>query len=246
MKSREEYEASIYAKKDALIEKRKKNIRMAAATLSVVICLGAAAVALPAISDSATEADSMNNANSQSQKVSSEDVAEYFTFAQAFGETSKVNGALSDEGYTAVYDNSISTNKKETQTEIAFEEEAAADSEENEGYFEDGFSFNGNSSTQAPHGGAELSPGKSYEAAYAQLTDEEKAEIDESKTMTTVSRNADGSGYFTVYFSTDEKMIIIKVDSETYEFIERTEKQMNGSEYSLPYSPTTQPPENGQ
>lgn len=65
MKSREEYESSIFAKRDALIAKRKKNIRMTVSALSVVLCLGAAAVAIPNLIEKAET----SNASSATQSA---------------------------------------------------------------------------------------------------------------------------------------------------------------------------------
>lgn len=47
MKSRKEYEASIFAKRDALLEKRKKTITAVTSALCIVLCFAAAAIFMP-------------------------------------------------------------------------------------------------------------------------------------------------------------------------------------------------------
>ena len=78
MKSREEYEASIYKKRDALLAKRKKKIQMTVSAMSIIICLATAAVALPKFMDKADEsqAPSVTNAASGNAITENKFIAE--------------------------------------------------------------------------------------------------------------------------------------------------------------------------
>lgn len=153
MKSREEYEASIYKKRDALLAKRKKNIRMTVTALSVIICLSAAVFAMPKLMDKAdkTQLPSVTNAASGKGAAENEDgtyPASFDAFqTQSSHKTSDYAEYWNDYAhntYDAAFDNNGASEKnikedemiehltmseiyRMPETEIALETEIAAE-----------------------------------------------------------------------------------------------------------------------
>ena len=264
MKNREEYEASIFAKRDALLKKRKNNIRAAVSVICIVFCIGAASLAIPEmktkISDEQTEnltqeeittesKDELFDTNgiydySESDDIKTGGSADNFGNNNYFAAGSVVQN---DNSSLPPADNKFNRNDAiEVQTEIALETEI--------------YKENGNKSevspTKAPSLNGKPQPTttvnpsfsdnaeiKAIDAAYGYLTDEQKAKVDtDAHKDVTVTRNADGTEYFTVIFHIDEGAYLVSVDSKTFEFInfkERKSTTQAVSQITPAYNPNT-------
>lgn len=265
MKSREEYEASIFAKRNAVLAKRKKKIQMTVSAMSIIICLSAAAFAMPKLTDKADEAalPSANNAASgkgiteNKIKESNAVFDEIGTFIADYDVTK------AHSNHTAVFDATADVEETEEvndeiehltrneiysmpETEIALETEIAVENGAEESPAGDKqFGF------ESPDGGFDIesiepssSSKKTYTteeitaAAESCLSASDAENIISDKTNAVVSRKSDGTTTYTVYFYTSEKKITVKL-SDSLELIEITEKDNAGgtSQIAPAYNP---------
>lgn len=260
MKSREEYEASIFAKRDALLVKRKKNIRMAASAISVVICLGAAAVAIPVLSEKPEEAALPSATNAASGVTENKFVAEMFDEAA----TQAANGVIIAADNTAVFDRNAEKPEGVEDGEIEYftfystfntedviqhmpATEIAVEDAEGE-YYTNGRNFGCEAPKDAMTPDAESTQPsaskKTYtteevvEAATKHLSQDDTDKIINNKTNAVVSRKSDGTTSYTVYFYTADKKITVKLSSEL-ELLEIKEKDNTGDavQISPAYNP---------
>ncbi len=261
MKSREEYEASIFAKRDALTAKRKKNLHMATATLSVVICLGAAAVAIPNLIDTTdeTQLPSVTNAASgiTENKIHSESHNEIFTFPVAydaahsyveqhnFGYNDAVQDAIENESDEYV---AFSGEVYFPESELAVEEEATA-SPVTDGKVSNIIDGEGVIEPDGIESGANVQGEKPSKKNYTteEIVAEAKKHINDTdkiiddKTNVTVSRNANGTTTYTAYFYTADKRITVELDGNL-KLIEVKEKDNSGNgttQIAPAYNPNT-------
>lgn len=267
MKSREEYEKSIYAKRDALIMKKKQRIATATSLLCVVICFVAAAIFLPKnLNKAAFDTTTSTTMPSTTAPTTVEDLTgmggETVYFDDAEGEIEE--GELSAEkeedillhtmidNYTKPATTVKATTKKQnqfgytpegsdekgagavTQTEIGITEIAL----ETEIYWEDGSRPNKPSTTVKPIFNDHAEE-KAIDAAFGYLTDEQKAKVDmDAHIDVSVTRNADGTEYFTVHLDTADGAYLVSVDSKTFEFVNFRElKKTTGTMVSQGYNP---------
>lgn len=270
MKSRSEYEKSIYAKRDALIMKRKQRIATITSLLCVVLCFAAAAVFLPkSIRKSALDTTTSTTVPSTTVPTTVEDLVGMGCEAEQFFDDSG-EAEIEEEYYTYItmtenytkpattvkasqkqfsaaggfgYDGTVAENSAETaiavatQTEIAFETEI---------YWEDGSRPNRPSTTVKPLFNDHAEE-KAIDAAFGYLTDEQKAKVDmDAHIDVSVTRNADGTEYFTVHLDTADGAYLVSVDSKTFEFVNFRElKKTTGTMVSQGYNPdatTAKPP----
>lgn len=275
MKSRDEYEKSIYAKRDALIMKRKQKIATATSLLCVVICFAAAAVFLPkTLNKTAFDTTTSTTAPTTAEDLlvgMGEEAVEFFDDA---GEATE--GAKSEyeqdityftyalESYTKPhttvkstqkqfsaggfgFDGTASENSAETalpvatNTEIGITEIAL----ETEIVWEDGSKPAKPSTTVKPIFNDHAEE-KAIDAARGYLSDEQKAKIDpDAHIDVSVTRNADGSEYFTVHFDTADGAYLVSVDSKTFELVKIKELSKTTMTVSQGYNPnetTAKPP----
>jgi hypothetical protein len=276
VKSREEYEKSIYAKRDALIMKKKQRIATATSLLCVVICFVAAAIFLPKnLNKAAFDTTTSTTIPSTTAPTTVEDLAGLGGEAGLFDESGEVEAeetqsAVKVEHYTCLttmIDNYTkpattvkATTKKQnqfgytpegsdekgagtvTQTEIGITEIAL----ETEIYWEDGSRPNKPSTTVKPIFNDHAEE-KAIDAAFGYLTDEQKAKVDmDAHIDVSVTRNADGTEYFTVHLDTADGAYLVSVDSKTFEFVNFRElKKTTGTMVSQGYNPngtTAKPP----
>lgn len=257
MKSREEYEASIFAKRDALIAKRKKNIRMVSVALSIMLCIGATAVVLPMfrVIDEAAPPSATNAANSNGI-TENKFIAEMFDEAstQAAGDvmitedsdTAVLNGNAEkpesveegDAEYFTFYHtfNADGIIQHTPITEIALETEIAIENAEGEcPTVNKQFGYDSVQDALAPdvQSTKPSASNKTYtteeitEAAKNYLSENDTENIIEDKTNSVVSRKSDGTTSYTVYFYTSEKKITVKLSSELA-LLEIKEKDNSG------------------
>ena len=271
MKNREEYEASIFAKRDALLEKRKRITAAATSALCIALCFVAAAVFLPKslnksnsdlTSTAATTVpsttlpaaeelvgmggesgvfDAAGAIENESNEAEAEDV-EHFTFNETYTKyvtypaTKKQPASNKYFGYSPEGSSENDTTAAASEiTEIALETEI---------YWEDGkpeaTTKRTNTSTTAKPIYNDHAEEKAIEAALGYLTDEQRAKVDSDAHIdVTVTRNADGSEYFTVILHTNEGAYLVSVDSKTFEFVKFSERKNSTQAVSQGYNPNT-------
>lgn len=255
MKSREEYEASIYKKRDALLAKRKKNIRMAVSALSVVVCLGAAAFAVPELADksdetqvpSATNASSGNGITENKSEENKAVFDEIGTYLADFSvtktqsnHTAVFNGNTAEEAVQSaegIEYLTMSEIYRIPETEIVADNAGTTAKASSSGYEDkftggEGFGFK-------PSGGSlgaeSIEPDSSESYSTEEITSAAKKHLSEGdadkiiadKTNAVVSRKSDGTTTYTVYFYTAEKKITVKLSSGL-DLIEITQKDISG------------------
>lgn len=223
MKNREEYEASIYAKRDALLAKRKKNIRMTVSALSIVLCFCAAALTMPKMISKTPDEQSTS---SETAAASAEnDIAE---------EKIEAEGTAEHEEYVQ-----FSTKVQTYQKPDAHSEEIHDDSAEEEigaenvGHTQ--FAYNPDDADllyqritnpampEAPHTTKKASSMGKYTnneiiaAAYSCLTAEEQKAVEGVEPFVTATRTSDGEEYYDILYTTDRGKIKVTVNAENLE-----------------------------
>ncbi len=273
MKNREEYEASIFAKRDALLEKRKRITAAATSALCIALCFAAAAVFLPkslnkSNSDLTSTAatvpsttlpaveelvgmggetgvfDAAGAIDNESNEAEAEEVERFtlndtYTRLVTYPATKKHPASNKYFGYSPEGSSEKDTTAAAAETtEIALETEI---------YWEDGSrpvagtqKPGSTPSTTAKPIYNDHAEEKAIEAAFGYLTDEQRAKVDSDAHIdVTVTRNADGSEYFTVILHTDEGAYLVSVDSKTFEFVKFKELKKSTQAVSQGYNPDT-------
>ncbi|MBQ3045040.1 MAG: hypothetical protein IJD49_03725 [Clostridia bacterium] len=256
MKSREEYEASIYKKRDALLAKRKKNIRMTVTALSVMLCLGAAVLAMPKLMNKAEEAQASSVTKAASGNGIKENKIEetkavfdeaktlladfdvtkaQSNYPAASSENAPAQGAVQN-AQDVEYLTMTSEIYRIPETEIALETEFFAENDAAEYPAGSGKNF-GYDSTQDTLAPDSIEPATSSKKTYTTeeitaaaescLSASDAENIISDKTNAVVSRKSDGTTTYTVYFYTAEKKITVKL-SDSLKLIEITEKDNAG------------------
>lgn len=255
MKSREEYEASIYKKRDALLAKRKKNIRMTVTALSVMLCLGAAVLAMPKLMNKAEEAQASSVTKAASGNGIKENKIEetkavfdevktlladfdvtkaQSNYPAASSENAPAQGAVQN-AQDVEHLTMTSEIYRIPETEIALETEFFAENDAAEYPAGDKqFAYTPQQNTASTAGGESPSaPKKTYTteeitaAAVKHLPEGDADKLIADKTNAVVSRKSDGTTSYTVYFYTAEKKFTVKLSS-SLELIEIEEKNNSG------------------
>lgn len=216
MKSREEYESSIFAKRDALIAKRKKNMRIAASALSVIVCLSAAAVAIPMLNEKPDETQALPVTDAAGgmteNKIAAENHSEHFTSPAVYDAEAYVdrhNFSYNGESQEVTEGEECYTFAPSSEAYQIPEEEIAV--EDGEGFlspdsFDDGFNVQGDKPSKKNFTTEEIvAQAKKYVADADKIIDD--------KTNVTVSRTSNGTTSYTAYFYTEDKKIIVLLDS---------------------------------
>jgi len=250
VKSREEYEASIFAKRDALVAKRKKNMRITASALSVMICLGAAAVAMPMLKEKPDETQVLPVTNAAGGVTENKIVAETYgeiatypaNYDTGIAYTNQHNFAYHNDFCIESVEGEVNELPVASTTEIYQipDGEIAVESGESEekpdSIFNQIVDDMGGFRPESPDGAfdamAEKPTKKNYTTeeivAEAKKHISDADEIIDSKTNVTVSRNANGTTTYTAYFYTESKRITVELDSEL-RLIEVKEKDNIGN-----------------
>lgn len=250
MKSREEYEASIFAKRDALVAKRKKNMRITASALSVMICLGAAAVAMPMLKEKPDETQVLPVTNAAGgvteNKIAAETYGEIATYPANYDTgiayTNHHNFAYYNDYYIESVEGELNELPVASTTEIYRipDGEAAVESGESEEKATEYVNNLVDGEIAVEPDGVEdalntptIKPSKKNYTTEEIVSEAKKHisdadEIIDSKTNVTVSRNANGTTTYTAYFYTESKRITVELDSEL-RLIEVKEKDNSGN-----------------
>ena len=263
MKNREEYENSIYQKRDALIMKRKQKITAAASALCIVICFVAAALFLPknlnkASFDTITSTtapttvedligkggkvgelfDAAGEVTEDVKSEAEQDITYLTWVSESYSKPHTTVKATQHKHFSSGgfgYDGQIPEDSAETAVPVATQTEIAL---ETEIYWEDGSRPNRPSTTVKPIFNDHAEE-KAIDAAYGYLTDEQKEKVDvDAHIDVSVTRNADGTEYFTVHLDTADGAYLVSVDSKTFEFVNFRElKKTTGTMVSQGYNP---------
>lgn len=247
MKSREEYEASIFAKRDALLAKRKKKIQMTVSALSVVICLGTAAFAMPMLTDKPDESQAPSVTNAASDNGITENKIEEnkAVFDEIGTHLADFAVTKTQSDHPAFFNESMAEEAVQNAEEIEYltmseiyripETEIALEDAEGE-YVTGGINFGYDSSDALATGEKITKPSASKKtytteeitaAAQKHLPEGDADKIIDDKTNAVVSRKSDGTTTYTVYFYTADKKITVKLNSNL-ELLETTEKDTAG------------------
>lgn len=227
MKSREEYTASIYAKRDAILKKRKKAAGSIAAALCIAVSFCAAAAVMPKMMKKSapkeTTAQTTNLENTEGEIL--------VTFAESYIKpkpeySGEAMGAENEQSENPIVDaegdpeNRIEKEEWIDQqfahhvtkavTEIALETVVAEDALQEPAV------------TKTPSSLGKYSNGEILEAAESCLTDEEKKAVEGVEPMVTVTRTKGGKeSYGIMYMAGDIKIKII-LNAENLEFISKS------------------------
>lgn len=262
MKSREEYEASIFAKRDALLAKQHKRITALATASCIAVCFITAFAFLPKrisadisvtenTSDTAVQNLSAAEAGTPVQSEVSE--AENYTFISQFvlpsctkphysekqlAITEDYAGAVRDEVQKPAATKTVSS----SEIEIAVEEEKTT--KRNFGFYPEWMreEYDFYEEDVTPDSSDGFTTEEITDKAKSYLSDEQKSGIIEKHNMVTVSRSADGTEIYTAWFYTDDKQIKVELESENLELIEVSEKTLSDIQTTPAYIPTTAAP----
>ncbi len=237
MKNREEYMASIYAKRDARLTKHKKAVAAAASALCLVLCFCAAAVVMPkmmkktskevttditvAVNNAEGTVDSENaQAGCFGEELATmvtryerpaderyEDAIAHYPKNFAYSETDPMNQRV-----TAFEENEAGVEK---QTEIALETEIAEE-------FADSETHKAPSVTKRPSSMGRYTNEEIIAAAFSNLSESEKKAVEGVEPFVTVTRTSDGEEYYDISYKTDNSKIKITLNAENLEFVKKS------------------------
>lgn len=264
MKNREEYKASIFAKRDALLAKRRKRISQTAAALSIIICFAVAFAFLPKrISTDFKITEEMTGITVQTAAVTEPNTTahiedaegEAYTFLSVFSEQAYTKPHYSQKQFAATgYAGEV---KKETSTASATETESYEETEiaaEAEKTTKRGFGgfrpeywdaesfFTPGENIVNPDSSPDYTTEEIAKKAKTYLDSETADKVIDKHTVITVNHTSDGDTY-TAWFYTDTEQVKVELDSESLELIEISKKELADNVQTSPaYIPTTAKP----
>ncbi len=229
MKNREEYLASIYTKRDIIIAKRKKKKQIAVSALCIVLCLCASAIAMPKVIDKVPDTQSTSSTTAALTEIAEEN---------ALAEEPVHNSAITEAANSANKPNADFDNTETeylTLTEIFH---LPAETEREETYetwlYSNPKNFGYIDSIDATHNceEGEVSATKNssvglyktdeiVEAARKNLTESEQKSFGNAEPNVTVSRKSSGEESYSIMFSSEETTVIITLNAENLELIDK-------------------------
>ncbi len=260
MKNREEYQASIFKKRDALLAKRRKKFSQAAAVMSIGVCFAVAFAFLPKKFGQKLSSEVFPVITDSTVYVAEtyvEDFNEYYSF------TSSYTPAIPEDGAACETEDKNRTKAAAAATKGTFDDLGIAatqkplPNEEIEGeattrnmFFGGGFRPEAWEDKYVPYGDNNVSPDYAdgftteeiTKKAKAYLSEEVNNSIIDKHNMVTVSRSANGSEIYTVWFYTDDKQIKVELNSENLELIRINEKPLTDTQATPAYITTTAAP----
>lgn len=262
MKNREEYQASIFAKRDALLAKRRRRISQSVAVLSIAACFAAAFAFLPksldykvSFSESYAESatfvsDSLTAAPTTQETTASQEPDEAYTFHSSY---IKYQGTKSH----SIKDEAVASPAIEEFTQAATQihlpnqdKQFAHKSEETTrrdfgGFRPEMWDDDGLYITEVhakPEGAPDYTSEEIAEKAETYLSDDIAGKIIDKHTLVTVRHFATPPDYYVVWFYTDDKQIKVTLNSENLELIETEETSLSDEteiKTTPAYIPTT-------
>lgn len=232
MKSREEYQASIFAKRDAVLAKRKKEKQIAASAFCIVLCLFASAFAVPKIINKAPDTQLTSSTTAFSGETTEEEKiqAEEKTIAAILTSANNPH-AYFEDGETEIIEHLTNTEIYKGTAETAFEETYV----NIKNFDSNDAQFGYNDSYDATHnceGESDAAPTKKssvglyktdeiVEAALKHLTDSEQKSLGDAEPNVTVSRKSSGEESYRIMFSSEETTVIVTLNAESLELIDK-------------------------
>lgn len=253
MKSREEYKASIFAKRDALLAKRKRTALTIAATGCVAVCFITAAAFLPKnISSDIKIYDEPEHTTTQAVQATEvlaeeKTEAEIYTLGVIYTTPPHTKPHYSEtQTNTTHYAGIVHVTEPAESPAIEVEDGAAtAEKTTKKSYgfspewMQEGFEFYEESEVVTPDSSDGFTEDEIIQKAKSCLSAELEDKIIEKHNMVTVSRYADGTEIYTVWFYTDTEQIKVELDSKNLELIETTVKPLGDIQTTPAYIPTT-------
>lgn len=221
MKNREEYEASIFAKRDALLAKRKKRIQTAVSAVCIIMCFGAAAYAVPKMMNISSGTETSASTTATTAAASDEiGVAED---AVSEGEEKVIHCPMTEFKNEAEEAQDAEFYEDLAETEIALETEIVTEPAHGIGFGIDGHSLYDATAATTKKGSSmgKYTSEQINEAAYSYLTSDEQAAVDPSEAFSTASRTSDGEEYYEILFDGEETIIKITLNAENLELVEK-------------------------
>ena len=229
MKSREEYTASIYAKRDAILKKRKKAAGGIAAALCIALSFCTAAAVMPRMMKKSAPKETAAHTtavNTEGIENTGGEIFKVFTEAYVKPQAEYSEEAIGPEGEIAVEDAAgAPENRVENEevidkqfahhatkevTEIALETAVGEDA------------LGEPSVTKKPSSLGKYTDAEILEAAENCLTDAEKKAVEGTEPMVTVTRTKGGEeSYGIMYIAGDTKIKII-LNAESLELISKS------------------------
>ncbi len=235
MKNREEYLASIYTKRDIIIAKRKKKKQIAVSALCVVLCLCASAFAVPKIINKAPDTQSTSSTTAALTEIAEENaLAEEPVHNSAITEAANSANkphAYFEDGETEIIERLTNTEIYRETAETALEETYISNIKI---FDSNGAQFGYIDSIDATHNceEGEVSATKKssvglyktdeiVEAACKNLTESEQKSLGNAEPNVTVSRKSSGEESYSIMFSSEETTVIITLNAENLELIDK-------------------------
>lgn len=235
MKKREEYLASIYAKRDARLIKRKKSIGMGLSALCIVCCFCAAAVVMPKMMKKTSPevttdiTVAVNNAEGTVDAANAQtmhSVEQYATMITHYPnpKPEKTEASFTHGQKNFGYNESELMNERVTVPAIEEEIGEQYDSAETEIAQEDteGETQKAPSVTKKPSSMGKFTNDEIIAAAYGNLTESEKKAVEGVEPFVTVTRTSSGDEYYEISYKTDNGKIKITLNAENLELIKRS------------------------
>lgn len=227
MKNREEYEASIYAKRDALLAKRKKNIRMTVSALSIVLCFCAAALAMPKMISKTPDEQSTSSATAAvsaetdiaEEKIAAEGTAEYeeqvdfHTYLQTCQKPDAHSKNFYDEGFKEEIGegNIIHTQFSYNPDDVDLPYQKTTNPAMPDAPY----------TTKKASSMGKYTNDEIIAAAYGCLTDEEQKAVEGVEPFVTATRTSSGEEFYDILYTTDGGRIKVTVNAENLELAEK-------------------------
>ena len=244
MKNREEYMASIYAKRDARLVGRKKAIAAASSALCLILCFCAAAVVMPKMMKKTSEevtADITVEVNNAEDVAGSENAQTMYLGVELVTMITNY-----EKPKVEIYEDAITHHQKNfgyneselmNQRDTAFEEDGAGEEPETEialeteiaQEFADDETHKAPSVTKRPSSMGRYTNEEIIAAALSNLTESEKKVVEGVEQLVTVTRTSSGEEYYDISYKTDNGKIKITLNAENLEFVKRSGSFDNAS-----------------
>ncbi|MBE6819883.1 MAG: hypothetical protein E7516_02370 [Ruminococcaceae bacterium] len=250
MKSREEYTASIYAKRDAILKKRKKAAGGIAAALCIAVSFCTAAAVMPKMmkKTSHKETPAVETTAFNTENLENTEGEILVTFVESYIKpkpeySEEAMGAENEQGENFIVDaegepenriekeewadKQFANHVTKAVTEIALETVVGEDA------------LHEPAVTKKPSSLGKYTNDEILEAAENCLTDEEKKAVEGVEPMVTVTRTKGGEESYGIMYMVGDTKIKIILNAENLEFVDKSGGIISeGTTAALPYMTT--------
>lgn len=232
MKNREEYLASIYAKRDAILKKRKKTAGGIAAALCIALSFCTAAAVMPKMmKKSAPKETTAQTTATDTKSLENTEGEILVTFVESYIKprpeySEEAMGAENEQGENFIVDaegepenriekeewadKQFANHVTKAVTEIALETVVGEDA------------LHEPAVTKKPSSLGKYTNDEILEAAENCLTDEEKKAVEGTEPMVTVTRTKGGEESYGIMYIAGNTKIKIILDAENLEFVDKS------------------------